>query len=103
LVYSLGVLVQWGNRVGAGCWDVALQPATRQASASDAKRGEAFQFSAGGRGNLDVEVDSEEEFEEDMEEDVMDRHALKKQAAHIVDKGAKKKKPKRRRAKGSDD
>jgi len=79
------------------------QPATRQASASDAKRGEAFQFSAGGRGNLDVEVDSEEEFEEDMEEDVMDRHALKKQAAHIVDKGAKKKKPKRRRAKGSDD
>ena len=50
----------------------------------------------------DNEPDSEEEFEEDMEEDVIDRYALKKQSTSIVDKGAKKKKPRRRRAKADD-
>ena len=32
----------------------------------------------------------------------MDRSALKKQSFQLLDKGAKKKKPKRRRAKGDD-
>ena len=45
------------------------------------------------------------DFEEDMEEDVIDRSALKKLSTSILDKGAKKKKPKRSkpRAKGADD
>ena len=46
--------------------------------------------------------DSDEEFEEDIEDEVMDRSALKKQSFQLLDKGAKKKKPKRRRAKGDD-
>jgi hypothetical protein len=50
----------------------------------------------------EAEADTEEEFEEDMEEDVIDRNALKKQSGQIVDKGAKKKKPRRRRAKADE-
>jgi hypothetical protein len=46
--------------------------------------------------------DSDEEFEEDIEDEVMDRGALKKQSFQLVDKGAKKKKPRRRRTKADD-
>lgn len=46
--------------------------------------------------------ESDEEFEEDMEDEVLDRNSLKKQSLQLLDRGAKKKKPKRRRAKGDD-
>ena len=72
------------------------QPAhTRQ---PEKKKTEAFFI---GDRNKD-EAESDDEFEEDMEEDVMDRAALKKQSIGIVDKGTKKRKPRRRRAKSDD-
>jgi len=46
--------------------------------------------------------ESDEEFEEELEDEVMDRNALKKQSFSLLDKGAKKKKPKKRRAKADD-
>jgi len=46
--------------------------------------------------------DTDEEFEEELEDEVMDRNALKKQSFQLLDKGAKKKKPKKRRAKSDD-
>ena len=46
--------------------------------------------------------DSDDEFEEELEEELLDRNALKKMSTSILDKGAKKKKPRRRRVKGDD-
>ena len=46
--------------------------------------------------------ESDEEFEEELEDEVMDRDALKRQSFQLMDKGAKKKKPKKKRAKGGE-
>ena len=69
---------------------------------SAAAKKDPFGESAFEKGGKD-EAESDEEFEEDMEEDVMDRNALKKQSTSIVDKGAKKKKPKKRRQRDNGD
>ena len=71
------------------------QPAPAKSSASLQKDASLALFDR----QKELDNDSEDEFEEDLEEDVMDRNALKKQSTSILDKGAKKKKPKRRRAK----